>query len=160
MAETLTRFDGTLTSGDVCEIAGLPHTTLDTWVREGLLCPGNNSEGRGRHRTYSFMDALAATIGSRHRDIGIPARWVAAIVRKVSRMSPDDLDRALANGTTLVVPLPGTPDHGLLVEPPNKSLPEGLRLDEGVYYVLREIVRLRPSVNWTGRNRGLAARKS
>lgn len=157
MSTELTSFDGTLTTGDMAAIAGTTTTTVVNYGDDGLFPGTDRGRGQGHFRQYSLMDAVALTLGVRHRDVGVPYPWVKALVCVVARLGPEDVERAVGEGRTLVVPLPGQPGEGLLLQPdPAKPVATALLLDNAIMHVLKEVVRLRQPRNATGRSRGLA----
>lgn len=116
-----------LTSGDVCEIAGVTLSMLDRWAAAWLVGKARGGEGHGFHRTYSPVEALAITAGNRWRMLGADPGRVAGVVRFVGRLSLEQLEAELTAGRTFPVPavmvgeleLPGV--GGIMVEPPLNS---------------------------------------
>lgn len=148
-----------LSLGEVAEIAGIPLTTLDRWVSNGLVTPAHSGGGPGNHRRFNLVQAVAVVCGAAHRAVGLQGQWVEAVVRAVADLSLKQLDRALDAGETLVVPLVGDePPYGLLLPPTKKDeVTEQLTLDACLRRVLDGAAELakRPA-NRTGRNRALA----
>lgn len=57
----------------VCRWAGIPPSTLDYWVRTGLVSPSvRGSSGRRRTRLWSIQDAVSARAIKVLRDAGCP----------------------------------------------------------------------------------------
>src|SRR5438874_959612 len=122
----------------MAEVAGCTTKPVIGLSDEGVFPGVGPGLGHEHWRTYGLMDALALTVGIRHRDIGVPHPWVKAIVRVVARLAPQDVGRAVDEGRTLVVPLPGQPGVGLLLEPdPGRPTPPGLLLDDALRHVLK-----------------------
>jgi hypothetical protein len=52
----------TLTSTEVCRVAGITYRQLDAWTRAGILTSSvQSAEGSGSRRRFSRHDALVAT---------------------------------------------------------------------------------------------------
>jgi len=95
-----------LTSGDVCEIAGIQQNTLDYWVNREVIQPVNNAmNGTGRHRTFSTMQAVAVAYGNAWRREGCSLAMIKPIVQFVANMSEAELEKELAAGRTVMMPL-------------------------------------------------------
>jgi DNA-binding transcriptional MerR regulator len=153
-----------LTSGDVCELAGITQNMLDRWCRDGLLRPTRNIEnGQGHHRTFGPLEAVAAAYAARWREAGFGPELVKNAARFVLNLGPEGLERELAAGRTFLLP-PITGSNPYLIGQPvdpetGEELMHYRRLDlrRCLTEVTRNIAELsRGPANATGRNRGLA----
>ena len=67
-----------LETPSVLKLAGIPYSTLDYWVRTGLVTPSVRAgEGRRRVRLWSVADAVAVRALKHLRDAGAPVRLLA-----------------------------------------------------------------------------------
>jgi hypothetical protein len=156
--------DTRLTSGDVCELAGITQNMLDRWCREGLLRPANNTGiGHGHHRTFGRLEAVAVAYAARWREAGFGPELVKNAARFVLNLGPEGLEREVAAGRTFLLP-PISGSHPYLIGPPvdpetGEELMHYCRLDlrRCLTEVTRNIAELsRRPANATGRKRGLA----
>jgi MerR-like DNA binding protein len=158
-----------LSSGDVCEIAGIPMNTLDRWVGAGFVGPENAFEGHGRHRTYTLEQCLAVAAAACYRAEGADPNRVAGIIRFVIACGIDWLEKEMAEGRTLPVPgamlgsilLPGVMVEPIVNDPSNAPATLALmrRLDLKAIWedVKRKVDQLsRRPANKRGRSRKLA----
>jgi hypothetical protein len=159
-----------LTSGDVCEIAGIPMTTLDRWVAAGFVGPDDAFAGHGRHRAYTLTQCLAIAAGARWRDEGARPEPVGGVVRLVASLGIKRVEAEIKEGRTL--PMPGVMIGsdlipGMMIEPP-EDVSDGVaarmkRLDLARVYgaVKEKIAELsRRPANRRGRTRGLAIKRT
>lgn len=55
-----------INANEVCELAGLPPTTLQGWCERGLVTPvSGGGRGRGHQRRFTLMQALGLVIAAR-----------------------------------------------------------------------------------------------
>jgi len=158
-----------LTSGDVCEIAGVPMNTLDRWVAAGHVGPAAAFEGHGRHRTYTLGQCVAVAAGARWRAEGASPERVGGIIRLIATLRIERIEAEIEAGRTL--PMPGVLlgndlIPGAMIAPPADALSGGAadrlrRLDlAGVCEVVRaKVAELsRRPANARGRSRGSSRR--
>jgi hypothetical protein len=159
-----------MSSGDVCEIAGISMATLDRWVAAGWVGLQNAFEGHGRHRTYTLGQCLAVAAGALYRAAGAAPERVAGVVKLLSDLGIERLEAEMERGRTFPLPavLPGGDWPGLMIEPPcDPSMTSGAlalmrRLDLAALYegVQQKIAQLsRRPANKRGRSRGLASKR-
>lgn len=64
-----------LETPEVIRVCGLPYSTLDYWVRTGLVSPSvRASSGRRRARQWSVLDVICVRALKELRDSGAPVR--------------------------------------------------------------------------------------
>jgi len=67
------RPDGCIETAVICRIAGVPKSTVDYWVRTGLVTPTvRDNPGRRRSRLWTIEDAVLARAIKVLRDAGCP----------------------------------------------------------------------------------------
>lgn len=94
-----------LTSGDVCEVAGCPINTLDSWTARGLLgLDKATRSGRGNHRSYTPIAALAVAAGVRWQKAGADPERVASVIQFIARQPKEHLEASFVEGKTFPVP--------------------------------------------------------
>lgn len=160
-----------LTSGDVCEIAGIPLNTLDRWVTAGLLDPANSGRGHGRHRVYSIGEALAVAAGALYRREGADPGRVAGVVRLLASLGIERVEAEFDAGRTFPVPgalighaeIPGfmnEPPDPRTMSPGTAALMKRLDLVEVYAAVRRKVKALdrRPTRRTRGRKRATVAK--
>jgi len=71
----ITNRDGYLETPAVCRLAGLPSSTLDYWVRSGLVTPSvRGSSGRRVTRRWTIADVVSVRALKELRRAGCPVR--------------------------------------------------------------------------------------
>lgn len=154
-----------LTVSDMNEIGGVSRNTIDRWLREGVLTVNAGAGGRGNHRTFGLLDALA---------IGYAMKWAEELEEHpfsrlavnagqfIQQLGLDAVKQALNEGrTVLIPPVLDSEGKGRLIRGP-LALPCGVQLtipDLGECYreVIAKVAEIaaRTPVNNVGRNRGL-----
>lgn len=67
--------DGCVETSVICRLAGVPKSTLDYWVRSGLVAPSvRKNPGRRVSRLWTIEDAVLARSIKVLRDAGCPVR--------------------------------------------------------------------------------------
>jgi hypothetical protein len=70
-----------LQSGEVEELFGISHRTLDYWVRTDLVAPTVEAQGYGSRRLWSVEDAVKVGVIAQLREAGVPVqrvrRWLS-----------------------------------------------------------------------------------
>ena len=110
-----------LSTADVCAIAGLPPSTVTRWIDEGVITPAAGGGRRGAERSWTPVQALALTAGAAYRAEGASPGRVAGVVRFLSGVRPEVLERDIAAGRTFPAPgvmLGAAWIPGLMVKPP------------------------------------------
>ncbi|MBN2293725.1 MAG: hypothetical protein JXM70_14960 [Pirellulales bacterium] len=51
-----------LSSGDVCEIVGMKHSTFDEWCSKGVVVPVEGGQGHGDHLRFFMMQAVGIVL--------------------------------------------------------------------------------------------------
>ena len=51
-----------LSSGDVCEVAGVTLNVLDAWCTQGVVQPLAGGNGHGKHREFSVMQTVGIAL--------------------------------------------------------------------------------------------------
>lgn len=70
--------DAFLETPAVLKLAGIPYSSLDYWVRTGLVSPSVRSgEGKRKTRRWSISDAVCVRTLKELRDAGAPVRLLA-----------------------------------------------------------------------------------
>ena len=118
-----------LTAGEVCSVSGVASSTLDRWTAAGLLGPDKSGreQGRGHHRTFTAIEALALAAGMRWVKAGADADRVQGVVRFIARQPLEHLEAEFAAGRTFPVPpvmlkgfvVPGA--GGIFIKPETKG---------------------------------------
>jgi DNA-binding transcriptional MerR regulator len=157
--------DVRLSSGEVCQIAGVSPAMLARWASAWLTGEAKGGRGQGHYRIYSSVEALAIAIGNRWRQEGESPERVAELVYHVARLDAGEMEQSFRDGLTFPDPprrvgevvLPGT-GSGLIERP--VDIPEGIRalmrkLDLQVCWchVKREIAKLARHPNRRKRGR-------
>lgn len=152
-----------LSAGIVCQIAGIPRSSLDRWVLFGLVEPENSGSGKGCHRLYSLSQCVAITAAAKYRAQGAAFERIAGIIQFLSSLPIEQLEAELNAGRTIPIPstilgLDWLP--GLMIEPPKCSVKEKSllkNLDMRTIYadVKRKVSRIdnRPIATRRGRKR-------
>jgi hypothetical protein len=114
--------DALLSSGDVCEIAGVHENNLDRWAAAWLTGRAAGGRGPGRHRRYMLIEVLAVYAGARWRAEGADPYRVAGVVWFVARLALEYMEAEFEQGRTFPVPavmLAGAelPGGGVLIDP-------------------------------------------
>lgn len=88
---------GHLETPAILRLAGIPYSTLDYWVRTGLVEPSIRSgSGRRKARLWSISDAVAVKALKQLRDAGAPVRLlVRARDRLASEWAPSLTSKVL-----------------------------------------------------------------
>src|SRR4051794_15635342 len=91
-----------LSSGDVCEIAGIPAPTLDEWCKKGVLTPVSGGDGHGSHRRFSLMQTVGIVLAVKLRQTkrGCALSFVRDVVEAFKGMPEQELLRAFEVGRT------------------------------------------------------------
>lgn len=97
-----------LSASDVCECLSskkkkFSYTTLNNWIRRGVITPLRDAEGTGHHRVFSLMDVLAIAAGHGLKSNGYSpsvAREVTAIIQS---MTEDELLKNFSTGKTCLM---------------------------------------------------------
>ncbi len=153
-------------SGDVCEIAGIPASSLDRWVLFELVDPENAGNGQGNWRRFNLSQCVALAAAARYRRLGAGFERVAGIVQFLSRLPIERLEAELEAGRVLPVPatmLGLTWLPGMLVEMPADipesaaGLAQALDLRDVYSTVIKKAERIarRPRRRGPGRRREL-----
>lgn len=67
--------DGCIETAVICRLAGVPKSTIDYWVRTGLVTPTvRDNPGHRRSRLWTIEDAVLARAVKVLRDAGCPVR--------------------------------------------------------------------------------------
>jgi hypothetical protein len=157
------------TSGDVAEIADTNVQSIKRWVASSLL--SRSSTGRGRHRTYTISDAIAAAAGALYRREGADQGRIQGVIKFLSSRPLEQLEADLAAGRSFPVPatmlgsdccIPGVMIAPLAdneLTPGAKRLLQRLDLVAIVARVKAKVKQLaaRPRKKGKGRKRGLGA---
>lgn len=99
--------DVTLTSGEVCALAGIYQTLLDRWVTLGWITVEHVAEGRGQgHRRFTPLQALALVYGAAYRRAGASVAWTKLVVEWVQSQDLYDLQFEITDPNMVLVPLP------------------------------------------------------
>lgn len=103
-----------LSSGEVCEIAGLPQSTLDRWCSgesvdlEGpVVTPHQEASGKGSQRRFTVAQAVGLAFAAEWREWGAGWPLLEPLLRKLMELSEKDMLRAFAEGRTHLLELPG-----------------------------------------------------
>jgi hypothetical protein len=97
-----------LTGALVCEVASVSPRLLQSMVEAGAVAPvERGSRGRGRHRRFSAMQALAVAYGAAFLGAGCHHSWAYEAVRFVCGLEPEEMAKAFAERRTLANLLPG-----------------------------------------------------
>ena len=67
--------NGCIETAVICRLAGVPRSTIDYWIRTGLVTPTvRDNPGRRRSRLWTVEDAVLARAIKVLRDAGCPVR--------------------------------------------------------------------------------------
>lgn len=85
-----------LTTNEVQQLAGIPLTTLQKWVDEGIVpVLDRGGQGRGHTRQFDWLGALAAAYGMKHLQVGWNGERARAAASFVANLGGDGLRQAL-----------------------------------------------------------------
>ena len=91
-----------LSSGDVCEIAGIPSATFDEWCRKGIVKPKAGGKGLGNHRRFTLMQtvAIALAVELRKAERGCALSFAGQVIKAVGSMTEKELVNYFENDAT------------------------------------------------------------
>lgn len=169
-----------LTTGDVLEItntvvrgmtadvvhpAGLTPKEFNTWLRKGVVVPAVAGKGRGQHRQFTLLQAVAIVYAAQWWRNGAGLETVRQVVGCVTKFDERGLRREIAAGRLFAVPILGLGCR--LIKPTKKWLrevgvdriPAPLDLQFNYSRVVKKIAELgkRPG-NAKGRSRGTSSK--
>ena len=95
--------DRTFTTGEAARYASVPHRTVDSWAKTGIVTPSvADTSGSGITRLYTFGDVVALRCVRELRNLGLPLdviRAVVACLKEVDFTKPLRQSKVLAVGS-------------------------------------------------------------
>lgn len=77
---------GAFTSGQACRLSGVAYRTLDYWASSGFIPPGGQeTEGKGSWRGYTFRDIVQLRVAKRLRDAGISLQGLRKVQQRLKQ---------------------------------------------------------------------------
>ena len=132
---------------EVDYIWNIPSCAINRLIKIGAIHPTQN--GRGKERTYTFVEVLRAKIACELEEFGIASKWVARYVRNMP------LSTNLSKCPKFIVFSPWFPREFHLTNSLTEELPVEHQDDVGGFAV----VRLSPVINQINYLLGEAKRK-
>lgn len=117
-----------LTTDEVCELCGLPVTTLTEWVGKGIIAPAEKGgKGRGNSHRFTPMQAVGLAVAAQvhQSDRGCVPSFVGKVVEAFGSMNEGELTKRLDRGETHFVTVHQPFD------PPGKPILQGAHPETG-----------------------------
>ena len=93
-----------LTSGQMCQLLGIPFPTLDSWVRMGTIKPMVPAEGTGNQRRFSQTQCLAISLSRwMKHEKGYSQQTAGNVLEALLTYSDDELQRQFDEGRTFLL---------------------------------------------------------
>lgn len=132
-----------LSSGEVCEITGLPQNTLDRWcsgesvdlegpvvtpyqeAKRPVVKPYQEASGRGTQRRFTVAQAVGLAFAAEWREWGAGWPLLEPLLRELMKLTEKQMLAAFAEGRTHILELPGN----RLEKAPPGNFPSAERLN-------------------------------
>lgn len=97
-----------LSAGDVLECLSskkkkFSYTTLNNWIRRGVITPLRDAEGTGHHRVFSLIDTLALAAGHGLTGNGYSSKVAREVTAIIQAMTEEELLKNFAKGKTCLM---------------------------------------------------------
>jgi len=79
------------------------YSTLNNWVRRGVITPVHEAEGTGHHRLFSLVDVLAIAAGLGLTSNGYSSKIAREVTVIIQSMTEEELEANFAKGNTCLM---------------------------------------------------------